>query len=129
MSEDRGPAAARRLGSFEILREIGRGGTGIVHEARQVFVSRKVAFTALSSQIGLSSKAVPRSHREAEAAAELHRADIVPIHATGEQDGTHYYAMELIEGPVLDQDIQQVHAPIVGKEHTAATRAMSEEAR
>jgi serine/threonine protein kinase len=67
MNEDRGPAAARRLGSFGILREIGRGGTSFVHQVRHVSVSRKVAFTALSSQIGLNSKAVPRSRREAEA--------------------------------------------------------------
>ena len=49
-----------------------------------------------------------RFHREAEAAAKLHHTNIVPIYATGEQDGTHFYAMELIEGPSLDQVIRQL---------------------
>ena len=49
-----------------------------------------------------------RFHHEAEAAAKLHHTNIVPIYATGEQDGTHFYAMELIEGPSLDQVIRQL---------------------
>jgi serine/threonine protein kinase len=58
----------------------------------------------LSGSLGLTTKAVIRFQREAEAAAKLHHTNIVPIYATGEQDGAHYYAMELIEGPGLDQD-------------------------
>jgi tetratricopeptide (TPR) repeat protein len=81
---------------------------GIVYEARQVSLNRKVALKVLSGSLGLTTKAVIRFQREAEAAAKLHHTNIVPIYATGEQEGAHYYAMELIEGPGLDQVISQV---------------------
>jgi serine/threonine protein kinase len=98
----------RRLGDFEIVRELGRGGMGIVYEAKQVSLNRKVALKVLSGSLGLTTKAVIRFQREAEAAAKLHHTNIVPIYATGEQEGAHYYAMELIEGPGLDQVITQM---------------------
>jgi serine/threonine protein kinase len=100
--------ANQRLGDFEIVQEIGRGGMGVVYEARQVSLNRGVALKVLSGGLGLSPKAVPRFHREAEAAAKLHHTNIVPVYATGEQDGTHYYVMELIEGPSLDAVIRQL---------------------
>src|SRR6266851_3407451 len=98
----------RRLGDFEIVRELGRGGMGIVYEARQVSLNRKVALKVLSGGLGLTAKAVQRFHREAEAAAKLHHTNIVPVYATGEENGTHYYAMELIDGPSLDRVIKQL---------------------
>ena len=91
------------LGDFEVLRELGRGGMGVVFEARQVSLNRKVALKVLAGSLGLTSKAVIRFKREAEAAAKLHHTNIVPIYSTGEHEGTHYYAMELIDGPGLDQ--------------------------
>jgi serine/threonine protein kinase/Tfp pilus assembly protein PilF len=100
----------RRLGDFEIVREIGRGGMGVVYEARQVSLNRKVALKVLSGGLGLTPKAVQRFRREAEAAAKLHHTNIVPVYATGEEDGTHFYAMELIEGPSLDHVIRQIRA-------------------
>src|SRR6266851_1984000 len=98
----------RRLGDFEIIREIGRGGMGVVYEARQVSLNRKVALKVLSGGLGLTPKAVQRFRREAEAAAKLHHTNIVPVYATGEEDGTHFYAMELIDGPSLDHVIRQM---------------------
>jgi len=108
MAESTATGTRCRLGDFEIVRELGRGGMGIVYEAVQVSLHRKVALKVLSSSLGLTSKAVIRFKREAEAAAKLHHTNIVPIYATGEIDGTHYYAMELIEGPGLDQVIAQL---------------------
>jgi serine/threonine protein kinase len=105
-----GTAIPQRLGDFEIVREIGRGGMGVVYEARQVSLNRKVALKVLSGWLGLTPKAVQRFRREAEAAAKLHHTNIVPVYATGEQDGTHFYAMELIEGPSLDHVIRQMRA-------------------
>src|SRR6058998_2088863 len=93
------PPGERRLGDFEILREVGRGGMGVVYEARQVSLNRRVALKVLGSGLGLTPRAVQRFRREAEAAARLHHTNIVPVYATGEQDGIHFYAMELIEGP------------------------------
>src|SRR5947209_19236004 len=103
-----GQLPSHHLGDFEIVREIGRGGMGVVYEARQVSLNRKVALKVLSGGLGLTSKAVQRFRREAEAAAKLHHTNIVPIYATAEEDGTHFYAMELIDGPSLDQVIRQM---------------------
>jgi serine/threonine protein kinase len=97
-----------RLGDFEIVRELGRGGMGIVYEARQVSLNRRVALKVLGGGLGLTAKAVQRFHREAEAAAKLHHTNIVPVYATGEENGTHFYAMELIDGPSIDHVIRQL---------------------
>jgi serine/threonine protein kinase len=105
-----GAATPQRLGDFEIGREIGRGGMGVVYEARQVSLNRQVALKVLSGGLGLTPKAVQRFRREAEAAARLHHTNIVPVYATGEEAGTHFYAMELIDGPSLDQVIRQMKA-------------------
>src|SRR5262245_3249470 len=102
------PLVGQRLGDFEIVREVGRGGMGVVYEARQVSLNRKVALKVLSSGLGLSPKAVPPFRREAEAAAKLHHTNIVPVHPPREENGTHFYAMELIEGPSLDAVIRQL---------------------
>jgi serine/threonine protein kinase len=108
------PPEPQRLGDFVIAREIGRGGMGVVYEARQTSLNRRVALKVLSSGVGLTPKAVQRFHREAEAAAKLHHTNIVPIYATGDENGTHFYAMELIEGPSLDQVIRQLRQASAG---------------
>src|ERR1700730_12276777 len=104
-----------RLGDFEIIREIGRGGMGVVYEALQISLKRKVALKVLSGGLGLTHKAVMRCQRKAEAAAKLHHTNIVPVYATGEHGGAHFYAMELIDGPSLDHLISQMR-----KERTKA---------
>src|SRR5262249_48333833 len=102
------PDRLQRLGDFEIVRELGRGGMGVVYEARQVSLNRKVALKVLSGGLGLTDKAVRRFRREAEAAAKLHHTNIVPVYTTGEEGGTHFYAMELVNGPSLDHVIRQL---------------------
>jgi serine/threonine protein kinase len=97
-----------RFGDFAISREIGRGGMGIVYEARQISLNRKVALKVLAAELGLTPKAVERFRREAEAAAKLHHTNIVPIYATGEQGGAYFYAMEFIEGASLDRVLRQI---------------------
>jgi tetratricopeptide (TPR) repeat protein len=67
-----------------------------------------VALKVLSGGLGLTPRAVQRFRREAEAAAKLHHTNIVAVYATGEEDGTHFYAMELIDGPSLDAVIRQL---------------------
>ena len=78
------PLKQQQLGDFEIGREIGRGGMGVVYEARQMSLNRQVALKVLAGGLGLTPQAVQRFHREAEAAAKLHHTNIVPIYATGE---------------------------------------------
>lgn len=96
------------LGDFEIIRELGRGGMGVVYEAKQKSLNRRVALKVLSQGPGLTTRAVTRFKREAEAAARLQHTNIVPIYSTGEENRLPYYAMELIDGPSLDQVIRQM---------------------
>ena len=97
-----------RLGDFEVVRELGRGGMGVVYEAVQTSLGRRVALKVLGPGLGLSPKAVDRFRREAAAAARLHHTNIVPVYATGDQDGVHFYAMELIDGPSLDAVVRHL---------------------
>jgi serine/threonine protein kinase len=97
-----------RLSYFEIIGEIGRGGMGTVYEARDMSSDRHVALKVLAGGVSLTSRAVSRFRREAEAVGKLTHPNIVPIHATGEEGGTYYYAMELVDGPSLDRVIQRM---------------------
>src|SRR5262245_22441937 len=92
----------KRLGEFDVTSELGRGGMGVVYEAVQTSLGRRVALKVLGTGLGLTPKAVERFRREAAAAAKLHHTNIVPIYATGEDRGIHFYAMEFIDGPALD---------------------------
>ena len=92
-----GDPTTRRLGDFELLREIGRGGMGVVYEARQISLKRRVALKVLPPAIGMSAQAKQRFEREAQAAAKLHHTNIVPVHAIGEHDG-HQKGLEAPEG-------------------------------
>jgi tetratricopeptide (TPR) repeat protein len=97
----------KQLGDFDILRELGRGGMGVVYEAHQRSLNRRVALKVLADHLVFSDRAVARFHREAESAGRLRHPNIVPIHATGNEGGVHYYAMELLEGPGLDVWLRQ----------------------
>jgi tetratricopeptide (TPR) repeat protein len=95
--------AKRQLGEFELLRELGRGGMGVVYEAVQTSLGRRVALKVLAEGLGLTPAAVERFRREAATAARLHHTNIVPVYATGISGDTLFYAMELIDGPSLDR--------------------------
>jgi serine/threonine protein kinase len=92
---------AGTLGDFRIIREIGRGGMGIVYEAEQVSLGRRVALKVLPFASTLDTKHLQRFKNEAHAAAQLHHTNIVPVFATGCERGVHYYAMQFIEGQTL----------------------------
>jgi WD40 repeat protein/serine/threonine protein kinase/tetratricopeptide (TPR) repeat protein len=91
-----------RLGDYQIVRELGRGGMGIVYEAEQVSLGRRVALKVLPPQMVLSPEAIERFRREARAAARLHHSNIVQVYGTGEQEGLHYFVMQLIPGSGFD---------------------------
>jgi serine/threonine protein kinase/WD40 repeat protein len=95
-------AATRRLGNYELIGEIGRGGMGVVYKARQIGLNRLVALKMIltGEDAGLSERA--RFRREAEAAACLHHPNIVQIHEVGEHEGRSYLSLELVEGGTLD---------------------------
>ncbi|MFM8273636.1 MAG: protein kinase domain-containing protein [Gemmata sp.] len=100
----RGPAEQSlpdRLGDFRIVRELGRGGMGVVFEAVQESLGRPVALKVLARHAQLDQTQRERFAREAQAAARLHHTNVVPVFAVGEQDGLPYYAMQLIPGAGL----------------------------
>ncbi len=97
-----GGVKLERLGDYRILREIGRGGMGIVFEAEQESLHRRVAIKVLPRQSLLDPRQLERFDREARLAAALHHTNIVQIYGAGENDGFHYYVMQLIQGPGLD---------------------------
>ena len=101
----RRPAAAvalQQLGDYRILREVGRGGMGVVYEAQQLSLGRHVAIKVLPSHSLLDPRQLARFQREARSAARLHHTNIVPVFGVGEQDGLHYYVMQFIQGLGLD---------------------------
>src|SRR5262249_31317551 len=80
------------LGDCRIVCEIGRGGMGVVYEAVQVSLGRRVALKVLPFAAALDPKQLQRFKNEAQAAAQLHHTHIVPVHAVGCERGVHYYA-------------------------------------
>src|SRR5262245_3728937 len=98
-----GPAPPGRLGDYRIIREVGRGGMGVVYEAEQVSLGRHVALKVLPGHALLNPTYLERFRREAKAAAKLHHTNIVPVYGTGECAGAHYYAMQYIRAEGLDK--------------------------
>jgi serine/threonine protein kinase len=90
------------IGDYHIIREIGRGGMGIVYEAEQESLGRHVAVKVLPLSPLLGDKRLRRFEREAKTAARLHHTNIVPVFGIGEQDGVRYYVMQYIQGVGLD---------------------------
>jgi tetratricopeptide (TPR) repeat protein len=101
----------RRIGDFRIIREIGRGGMGIVYEAEQESLGRHVAVKVLPKHVLLAERHLRQFEREAQTAARLHHTNIVPVFGVGEQDGLHYYVMQLIHGVGLDEIIRRPCGP------------------
>src|SRR5262245_28774865 len=98
----------KHLGDYQILREVGRGGMGVVYEAQQLSLGRHVAIKVLPGQALLDPRHLARFQREARAAARLHHTNIVPVFGVGEQDGLHYYVMQFIHGPGLDAVLDEL---------------------
>src|SRR6516162_2917132 len=102
-----------QVGDYRILCEIGRGGMGVVYEAEQQALGRRVALKVLPKTIAGSASMQIRFQREAKAAARMHHTNIVPVFDVG-QEGDHlYYAMQLIHGQGLDlviEDLKRLRA-------------------
>jgi tetratricopeptide (TPR) repeat protein len=117
---DGGGAVPGTLGDFRIIREVGRGGMGIVYEAVQVSLGRRVALKVLPFAATMDPRQLQRFHNEARAAAGLHHTNIVPVYGVGQERGVHYYAMQFIEGRTLADFIAQQRGEAVALVPTMA---------
>ena len=99
-----------RIGHFQIVRELGRGGMGIVYEAVDETLGRRVALKVLPRHALLGQAQIDRFEIEARAAARLHHTNIVPVFGTGMDNGIHFYSMKLIEGQGMEPSDLRFHA-------------------
>ena len=99
-----------RIDNYRILREIGRGGMGIVYEAQDETLDRRVALKVLRCAKGDEEQAILRFQREARTAAKLHHTNIVPVFGTGFFQGEFYYVMQAIRGIGIDRFIDSFAA-------------------
>jgi serine/threonine protein kinase/Flp pilus assembly protein TadD len=99
------------LGDFRIIREVGRGGMGIVYEARQLSLNRRVALKVLPFAAALDPRQLHRFTNEAQAAAHLHHTNIVPVFGVFCERGIHFYAMQFIDGNTLADMIASARGP------------------
>ncbi len=97
-----------RLGDFRVIRELGRGGMGVVYEAEQHSLGRRVALKVLPFAAAIDPRQIARFRVEAQAASHLNHPHIVPVYSVGCQRGVHYYAMQLIDGPTLAERIAEL---------------------
>ena len=102
------PAGLERIGDYRILGEIGRGGMGVVYEAEQESLGRRVALKVLCARYSRDDKGLERFQREARAAAKMHHTNIVPVFEIGQDSGYVFYAMQLIRGSGLDRVIKHL---------------------
>ena len=111
------------------MREVGRGGMGVVYEAEQESLGRRVALKVLPANMLTDPKQVRRFEREARSAARLHHTNIVPVFGVGEADGMHFYVMQFISGlglhEVLEELRQQRSARAVRKDSRTAETSYS----
>ncbi|HEV3260403.1 MAG TPA: protein kinase [Gemmataceae bacterium] len=97
-----------QIGDYRLLRELGRGGMGIVYEAEQISLGRHVALKVFPATGMTDRTHLERFRREAKAAARLHHTNIVPVFGVGENAGVHYYAMQFIHGEGLDKVLEDL---------------------
>jgi WD40 repeat protein len=107
-SAGEGSLLPKDLGDYRLLREIGRGGMGVVYEAVQESLGRHVALKILPFHRLMGPTHLERFQREARAAAQLHHTNIVPVFGVGEAEGIHYYTMQYIQGQGLDVVLEEV---------------------
>ena len=130
------PPGIGELGDFRIVREVGRGGMGVVYEAEQISLRRRVALKVLPFAAAIDPRRLQRFKTEALAAAHVQHEKIVPVHAVGCERGVHYYAMQFIDGQSLAaliaglrrlRDAQNRQLPSAPREAVAGALTSTEE--
>ena len=97
----------KKLGKYELLEELGRGAFGIVYRARDPILNRMVALKTMTTSVADNPNLLERFYREAQSAGSLQHPNIVTIHDLGDEGGTPFIAMELVDGQNLDQLIEK----------------------
>jgi WD40 repeat protein/serine/threonine protein kinase len=113
----------QQVGDYRILREVGRGGMGVVYEAEQLSLGRRVALKVLLSRPGKDGMALERFRLEARSAARLHHTNIVPVFEVGQDGDVFYYAMQFISGEGLDLVLDELRALRSGSPAVAAPKS------
>ena len=113
----RGPTRWPVVPGFEILEELGRGGMGVVYQARQINLNRLVALKMVLAGVHAGPVALARFHKEAQAVASLQHPDIVRIHDVGQADGLPYLCLEFIDGGSLADQIDGRPQDKIGRAH------------
>lgn len=119
-----GSVGATRFGDYELLEEIAQGGMGVVYRGRQMSLNRIVAIKMILAGEHASSQFVQRFRTEATAAARLQHPNIIAIHEVGEQEGRHFFSMEYVEGPNL-QDLVR-NKPLAPKRAASYAQTLAE---
>lgn len=99
------------IGDYRIIREVGRGGMGVVYEAEQVSLRRRVALKVLPFAAVMDPRALQRFHNEALAAAALDHPHVVRVHGVGHERGVHFIAMQFVDGRTLADLIRERRTP------------------
>ncbi|HRZ38595.1 MAG TPA: serine/threonine-protein kinase, partial [Candidatus Paceibacterota bacterium] len=118
------PLAPVRMGDYELGEEIARGGMGVVYKARQISLNRTVALKMILAGEFAGPKFVQRFRTEAEAAAKLHHPNIVAIHEIGEHEGRHFFSMDCVDGPSLQDAVRR--EPFSPKRAATCVRTLAE---
>jgi serine/threonine protein kinase len=114
------PESMRTMGDYQLVREIGRGGMGVVYEAWQISLRRRVALKILPFTAAHDAKHISRFKNEAQAAAQVQHPNIVPVYAIGEENGVHYYVMQLVDGQSLTSLLDGLRSSGKGTHGTTA---------
>ena len=122
----KGDSVTGTLGDFRILSEIGRGGMGVVYEAEQISLDRRVALKVLPFASVLDGRQLQRFKNEARAAASLDHSNIVHVYQVGSERGVHYYAMQYIEGRTLAQVIGELRQDVLAGEETRSNDPLAD---
>ena len=113
-----------RFGDYLLLKEIARGGMGIVYQARQLSLDRLVALKTIRPECLADEQAVRRFHKEAQAAAKLRHPNIVAVHEVGEHQGQHFYSMDFVPGQNLAQIVR--HYPLAARQAADYLKTIAE---
>jgi serine/threonine protein kinase/predicted Zn-dependent protease len=107
-SEAAPDAPLGKIGEYQLVRRIGRGGMGVVYEAWQESVERQVALKVLPGGVSADPRTLARFLREAKVAARLHHPSIVPVFGMGVENDLPHYAMEYVDGRTLAQVLESL---------------------